>query len=481
MGITIKGADAGIIPGNKKAAGDAAIALLPAFLIAACSISGTEPGFPQLPADIYTVQVVAKDRDGAYSYIKNISPEDRIMLPSVPAGTTITIEVFAFPVTPVNLLEHPARKSDKILYTAGGGPGSLPQIELADMQPMAAGGRAFFINTGGENWDEVHIFTAGMKPENEGGRLSLDFYDELPVSGSLLVAGGGGGGGTGTNFGGGTGTNFGGGGGGGFVNYLKWGDSDGVCPFNGGTVTENGRDIIRCEVITGSGGEGGKAGNYEDYSGKDGGATIFNYNEAGGQITAGGGGGGGGGTRDGNAAPYESDGVSIPEDNLGGGGGGGANPGVKAEAATTGGAGGTVTGSAVIRNGGNGNSSAGGGGGGGGKTPTRANSETRGGDGGDGLACEITGSKLRFGGGGGGGGQAAGGRGGPGGGDGAGNSGSGQPGGTYRTGGIEFGSGGGGGGGGGNSAETGGRGADGVVIVRFPFSPPPSVLPSLPE
>ncbi len=231
-----------------------------------------------------------------------------------------------------------------------------------------------------------------------------------------LIVGGGGGGGSSVAFGN---AGAGGGGGGGVLT---------------GSISVSQQNY---DVVVGSGGIRGLAGNS---SGSNGGDSSFGLNQ-GLNLTALGGGGGVGGNGPG------LDGGS-------GGGGRGAAGGAGLQPGTVQGGSGNVGGGGTF------NPGDGGGGGGGAGASGGALTNAGGGDGGDGIASDITGTIAFYGGGGGGGGAQSDaiGTGGSGGGGNGGNDGVTAIAGTANTG---------GGGGGGNNTTLGASGGSGTVILRY--------------
>lgn len=235
----------------------------------------------------------------------------------------------------------------------------------------------------------------------------------------VLVVGGGGGGG---------GSNGAGGGGG------------------AGGVTYNASVAVSAQAYTVTVGTGGAG------SSPTGGTnTNGNTSSLGALVSVTGGGAGGG---------YNGSSTTAP--NTGGSGGGG---GSSASGSFTGAAGTAGQGNA----GGNGRATStttaqAGGGGGGAGAVGQASAATYGGDGGDGFTSSITGSSVVYGGGGGGGKRSTGSAGN--GGSGGGGKGGLSAAGSIGTNGL------GGGGGAGANGYSGGRGGDGVVIVRYPYNPP---------
>jgi len=281
----------------------------------------------------------------------------------------------------------------------------------------------------GRTWN-VHVFTSvgsnTFTVENAGTESTVEY---------LIVAGGGAGGLD----------NGGGGGGGGVIR---------------GTAT------VTAQNYTFTVGAGGQMNALYNYRGLPGGnSTAFG-------ITATGGGGGGGGDAGG-----AQSGTDFANSQLFGGAGGSGGGGASESGN---GAGGAASPAGQGNRGGDGLAGSGGGGGGGARFGLNATTPDAPGDGGHGVISNITGAQVRYGAGGGGGTENAraltnGARGGVGGGGRGGSAGFQPTAGAANT----------GSGGGGEANTTGspdartGTGGSGIVIVRYPKTPPVDFAPGL--
>ena len=279
-----------------------------------------------------------------------------------------------------------------------------------------------------------------------------------------IIAGGGGGSGDGP----GCSTNGGGGGGAGGFREVKSpvtpytaSPLDGYgTPANRVTVTAQAYPI----VIGGGGGGGANSGAATNRFGANG------SNSTGLGIASAGGGGGASGSQNNNpnAVPCASINTGVPGRLLAGGSGGGAGWTTASSPRYAGGAGNTPP--TTPPQGNNGGAFGGppgsAGGGGGGAGAVGSNSGAQGGDGGNGIATEITASPVTYAGGGGGGRWSGPGTPASGGTGGGGAGGVENPGtnGTDNTGG------GGGAAGANDGGKTGGNGGSGIVIIRYKFN-----------
>jgi hypothetical protein len=388
-----------------------------------------------LSCSIFIVAVDSETSGKKYIHYCTVKrPETKARLPSVPAGASIKVYAWLFPLEPLEQTEY-----DKLPFF---GEADAPyKVELYPTSPItvqlntnpstslpycfANGGKFYFINNDYSGWDEVHVFTPPTAPAT-----SVEFKSNIAATARLLVAGGGGRGGDG-------GANGGGGGGGAGYIYIS-------------DILLEKKDY---SVMIGAGGSTAVD--------SDGAYSQFDDGSSPPKYVAGGGAGGG---------PYNDVGRDAtnlvptsppptPPTQIGGGGGGGWP--TTGPVTTAGGNGGNIGTSGQLRNGGEGYNSAIAGGGSGTLSRGIGGGEElpNPGSGGDGILSDISGSAVYYGGGGGAGGGGAGGSGAGGNG---GISGANKDGSAAKT----YGS---GGGGGGSGAGAGGAGGDGVVYVRFPY------------